>query len=81
MIFLNFIGTFRDQVIYPDSYSDMCEKGLTDEHLVECLKIVIHKNYLIFPYYKNIILGAIRIFIGERIMEFSPRLARCFKWR
>ncbi|XP_054165377.1 ATP-binding cassette sub-family D member 3-like [Oppia nitens] len=34
------IGTFRDQVIYPDSTQDMKEKGVNDNHLLQFLKIV-----------------------------------------
>jgi ABC-type uncharacterized transport system fused permease/ATPase subunit len=34
------LGTFRDQIIYPDSYSDMTSKGITDENLTNYLKIV-----------------------------------------
>jgi ATP-binding cassette subfamily D (ALD) protein 3 len=33
-------GSFRDQVIYPDSSETMKSKGITDEDLLECLRIV-----------------------------------------
>ena len=33
-------GTFRDQIIYPDSHEDMKRKGITDIDLLEYLKIV-----------------------------------------
>lgn len=31
------LGTFRDQIIYPDTYGDMRSKGITDDHLLEIL--------------------------------------------
>lgn len=34
------LGTFRDQVIYPDTYDDMKEKGCTDKDLEKILEIV-----------------------------------------
>lgn len=34
------LGTFRDQVIYPDTYQDMKEKGYTDTDLEKILEIV-----------------------------------------
>lgn len=32
------IGTFRDQIIYPDTYQDMLNKGFKDEHILEICK-------------------------------------------
>ncbi|CAG2107768.1 unnamed protein product, partial [Medioppia subpectinata] len=34
------LGTFRDQIIYPDSIEDMHRKAITDDHLLEFLRIV-----------------------------------------
>lgn len=34
------LGSFRDQIIYPDTYEDMLNKGLTDDDLKEILNIV-----------------------------------------
>ncbi|RWS27920.1 ATP-binding cassette sub-family D member 3-like protein [Leptotrombidium deliense] len=34
------MGTFRDQIIYPDSLQEMNTKGVTDEDLREILKVV-----------------------------------------
>uniref|UniRef100_A0A0N4ZB85 ABC transporter domain-containing protein n=1 Tax=Parastrongyloides trichosuri TaxID=131310 RepID=A0A0N4ZB85_PARTI len=34
------LGTLRDQVIYPDTVSDMKAKGVSDESLLEILKLV-----------------------------------------
>lgn len=34
------LGTFRDQIIYPDTYDDFLRKGGTDEALLEILNIV-----------------------------------------
>lgn len=39
------MGTLRDQVIYPDTKRQMIEKNITDEDLMEILKIV-HLDYL-----------------------------------
>ncbi|KAF9113859.1 ATP-binding cassette sub- D member 3 [Mortierella sp. AM989] len=40
------LGTFRDQVIYPDTKQQAIEKGFTDQKLVELLGVV-HLEYLI----------------------------------
>lgn len=34
------VGTLRDQVIYPHTMEEMTEKGLSDEHLEDILRIV-----------------------------------------
>lgn len=34
------LGTLRDQVIYPDTYKEMQEKGTTDAQLLEIMAIV-----------------------------------------
>ena len=34
------LGTLRDQIIYPDTHAEMIQKGVTDDQLVEMLKIV-----------------------------------------
>lgn len=34
------IGTFRDQLIYPDSYADMYSKGYNDDDLRNILDTV-----------------------------------------
>ena len=34
------IGTLREQIIYPDTVTDMHKKGLNDEDLKEILKTV-----------------------------------------
>ena len=34
------LGTLRDQIIYPDTRLEMQNKGMTDEHLTEMLKVV-----------------------------------------
>lgn len=39
------LGTFRDQIIYPDTYDDFLRKNGTDESLIEILNIV-ELNYL-----------------------------------
>ncbi len=43
------IGTFRDQIIYPDTVEDMKSKGITDLHLENVLQWVnltrIHVTY------------------------------------
>lgn len=40
------LGSFRDQVIYPDTREDALEKGVDDERLMELLKVV-HLGYLV----------------------------------
>lgn len=40
------LGTFRDQVIYPDTKQQALAKGFTDKKLVELLSVV-HLGYLI----------------------------------
>ena len=40
------VGTLRDQIIYPDTEEEMRKKGVTDEDLVEILKIV-RLDYLV----------------------------------
>ncbi|KAM3578263.1 ATP-binding cassette sub- D member 3 [Umbelopsis sp. WA50703] len=40
------LGTFRDQVIYPDSREDALKRGFDDEQLMELLKVV-HLGYLV----------------------------------
>lgn len=39
------MGTFRDQIIYPDTYEDFLRKGNKDEDLIKILEIV-ELNYL-----------------------------------
>lgn len=34
------VGTLRDQVIYPDTVSDMSSRGMTDNNLMDILSIV-----------------------------------------
>ena len=40
------LGSFRDQVIYPDTREDALEKGVDDERLMELLNVV-HLGYLV----------------------------------
>ncbi|KAG2173801.1 hypothetical protein INT43_005221 [Umbelopsis isabellina] len=40
------LGTFRDQIIYPDSREDALKKGYDDEQLMGLLKVV-HLGYLV----------------------------------
>ncbi|RKP35248.1 P-loop containing nucleoside triphosphate hydrolase protein, partial [Dimargaris cristalligena] len=40
------LGTFRDQIIYPHSHADITARGLTDDDLVNILKVV-HLEYLV----------------------------------
>jgi len=40
------LGTFRDQVIYPDTKGQALAKGFTDQKLLELLSVV-HLEYLI----------------------------------
>ena len=42
------IGTFRDQIIYPDSFSDMRRKGFNDKDLEDYLKKVIMLRRVLF---------------------------------
>lgn len=40
------LGTFRDQIIYPDSREEALKKGYDDEQLMGLLKVV-HLGYLV----------------------------------
>lgn len=40
------LGTFRDQIIYPDQLSDMLAKGWNDTQLEEVLEVVHLKHVL-----------------------------------
>lgn len=40
------LGTFRDQIIYPDTANEARSKGFTDEKLMDLLETV-HLSYLV----------------------------------
>ncbi|XP_072383557.1 ATP-binding cassette sub-family D member 1 [Diabrotica undecimpunctata] len=40
------IGNLRDQVIYPDTYTDMVKKGITEEHLLKIMTMV-HLDHIV----------------------------------
>lgn len=42
------LGTFRDQVIYPDTKADQAKKGVSDKQLEEVLQQV---EYFLFNVY------------------------------
>ena len=73
-------GTFRDQIIYPDSHEDMLKKGVTDDDLEEILKVVnlVHvlkrETYDKIGEWKDILSGGEKQRLGmSRLLYHKPK--------
>ena len=63
------LGTFRDQIIYPDTQENMQKNQFTDNDLLECLRIVslffvLHLSQT--GHTSCFSTGTIRLFVGTR---------------